>query len=52
VAIENMEIGNLAEFDRIRRQLAGHHDPISFLVRTGSVETHLMVQPRNLGLEN
>jgi S1-C subfamily serine protease len=51
VAIDGQEILDMAAYERLRAQLAGRHDPLTVLVRTGSVENYVRVQPREAGVE-
>jgi len=52
VNIEGHEITDLAAYKEVRSLLSGRHDALSILVRTGTIESYLMVQPRDEGIEN
>jgi len=51
LAIDGQEILDLVGFERLRAQLAGRTEPMTALVRTGSVENYLRIQPREPGVE-
>ena len=52
VSIAGQEIIDLESYDQVRTLLAPSRDLLSVLVRTGSMENYVSVQPRPEGLEN
>jgi serine protease Do len=52
VSIAGHEIIDLESYDQVRTLLAPSRDLLSVLVRTGSMENYVSVQPRPEGLEN
>ncbi len=52
VNIEGHEISDLAAYKEVRSLLSGRRDALSILIRTGTVENYLIVQPGEGGIEN
>lgn len=52
VAVDGRRIGDLADWEQMRAEHAAVPAPLTVLVRTGSVERYLRVEPRSAGVEN
>ncbi|MBM4131978.1 PDZ domain-containing protein, partial [bacterium] len=52
VAVDGRPIGDLADWEQVRSEHAAVPAPLTILVRTGSVERYLRVEPRRAGVEN
>ena len=52
VSIDGQEISDLDSYVQVRDLMVARRDPLSFLLRTGSMENYVMVIPRRLGVEN
>ncbi len=52
ISIDGREILDLESYNQVRNLFAERRDPISVLIRTGSVENYVLVQPRENGVEN
>lgn len=52
VSIDGQEISDLDGYAQVRDLMVARRDPLSFLLRTGSMENYVMVIPRRLGVEN
>lgn len=52
ISIDGKEISDLESYNQVRNLFVTRRDPLSVLVRTGSMENYVIVQPRNTGVEN
>jgi len=52
VNIDGHEITDLTTYEEVRSLLSGRRDPLSVLVKTGTIENYLTVLPGDEGIEN
>ncbi len=52
VAVDGRRIGDLGDWEQLRAEHVAVPAPLTVLVRTGSVERYLRVEPRSAGVEN